>query len=490
MRIALINVRTSRTTVLPLGVLYIASFLRKKGYNKIRIFDSPDSEFLPKLRDFDPEVIGMGFMSTEFTVAKKISKWIKKNLPGAKIIVGGPHATSLYRQVIEEIHADYVILGEGELAFYEVIKAFDTGSDVSKVEGIAYQEGKRIIKRKRARFIDNLDELPFPAWDLVDMSWYLLPPGFIRGYFLKRPIILMTSRGCPGRCTFCQDNIFGRVVRRRSPENVVSEIVELIRDYSIDGFYFVDDTFTLDYPWIENFCQLLIKKGLIMPWGCSSRVNTISGKMLSMMKRAGCKQLDFGVESGSEHILKSLKKDIKIKQIRKAFKLAKKYRMRTLANFMVGSPGETRKDITKSIRLAKQLDADFVTVSYITPYPGCDLYEKAVKNKWIESSAIFDQRWDAKTVFTNPVMSVNMSKKELVKMKKRFDNTFWFRNFKSYLYNPRFMFDVFMTIMKRPKHINRIIQAYIRSGSIGSLVDVIKGVYRYENLIALKNEHK
>jgi radical SAM superfamily enzyme YgiQ (UPF0313 family) len=188
------------------------------------------------------------------------------------------------------------------------------------VPGVVYKDGDKVVMNPARPLIENLDELPLPARHLLDMDWYLTPPGLVRGAFLWGTLGILASRGCPYSCIFCgSNNKFGRKVRRRSVENVVGEIEQLIQRYSMDGYFFYDGTFTLDIKYVMSFCEALKGRKINLKWGCQVRVNTVSEEMIKAMKETGCIQVDIGMESGSERILKSLKKGTTPEMIQWAF---------------------------------------------------------------------------------------------------------------------------------------------------------------------------
>ncbi|MCI0501718.1 MAG: B12-binding domain-containing radical SAM protein, partial [Epsilonproteobacteria bacterium] len=292
-------------------------------------------------------------------------------------VAGGPHATVLPTTLIE--HVDAVVLGEGEHIFTDLIKKYPRGN-ISKVNGIWYKKNGKINKNNQREYITNLDELPHPARDLLNMKKYIKTWHVLDSINPKlQGTNFIASRGCPFNCSFCQPtlkNIFGSKIRIRSPENVVEEISFVKDKYNIDGFNFVDDTPTFDKKWVIDFCKKLKEKDLDLLWGCNTRIDTVNENLLKIMYDAGLRKLHIGVESGSQRMLDEIyHKGIKLEDAKKTIITAKKIGINTMTFFMLGGPTEKKKDVEKTIRFACSLDADEATFSITSPLPGTELYE-------------------------------------------------------------------------------------------------------------------
>ncbi len=372
----------------PLGLMYIASSLEKSGYptdiidlkgleNKEITHQKIINEVIQK----NPKVIGISCMLSEDTDVKDMCKVFKEKLDNPIIVVGSTQTTFNPQLFLNWGNIiDYVITGEGELSFPKLLDALKDNKDVSKVNGVAYMKDGEMHKTE-AEFIKNLDEVPFPAWDKVNMKFYTKPTFYaIRGMPVSS-FFVITSRGCNFRCTFCVNkNLYHRTVRARSAENVVEEIETLVKKYKVDAIYFYDDTFTLYKKNTLKICEEIKRRKLKFLWGCESRVDKIDEPLLKTMKDAGCVQIDFGVESGSQKVLDTIKKDCTVDQIRKAYALCRKVGIRTLANLMINHPGETEKDVEKTIELAKEIKSNLYLINVASPYPGSEIYEQYGKH--------------------------------------------------------------------------------------------------------------
>ncbi|UCE73454.1 MAG: B12-binding domain-containing radical SAM protein [Methanomassiliicoccales archaeon] len=478
MKITMICPRVIDAPLPPLGILYIAAVLEKEGH-KLQVFDvSPDERIkvIEEIAKFKPDLIGLSVSSTQLNHAKEISNMLRKVLPETPIVCGGVHVTALPVETLMELNADFAIIGEGEYSMLELCKKLETGGSLDEVGSLVHKKGDKIVQNKRRGLIEDLNELPFPARHLLDFEWYLIPPGPIRGIWLKRATTLITSRGCPYSCIYCGSNlIFGRKVRRRSIENVIAEIEELKEKYNIDGMWFLDDTFTLNKKWVVDFCNNLRKNKIELVWGCQARANTIQEDVLIEMKKAGCAQLDVGVESGSERILKVLQKKTNPKMIEDAFSMAKKVGLRTMASFMLGNPEETMDDINKTLELAKKIDPDFTLFFFTTPFPGTKLNEMAIENKWIKDEDY--SKWLVKQT-DSPIMEINFTAEELIEIRSTLQNEFVFKNYISTLRNPSYILNFLLLLTRYPRGIVKGAGKAIKSKRVDDIIYSILEEYR------------
>lgn len=364
----------------PLGLMYISSYLSSHGIDNHLIDpkgELPVDEHIDKLlREvvrFGPAFAGISCLTTDVQCVFKIAEGIKTRLPDVRIVLGGIHPTLFPEQMLENENIDFVVMGEGEEALYELIRAADNGNFFS-VDGIAFRDNGRIVVNKRRKMIEDLDEIPLPAFDKIEMGFYLQPNiHMVRGIPL-RGFYIFSSRGCPYRCRFCVNkNIFGRTIRYRSPFRVADEIEYLYRKYRIDGFFLFDDTFAVKESHAIELCDQIAARKLPLVWGCETRVNLISEELVKRLKKAGCVQVDFGIESGSERLLKLLQKDITVEQIREAVRMCKKYKIRVFSNFMINLPTETEEDLNKTLSLADEINSDISIFNITCPFPGTDI---------------------------------------------------------------------------------------------------------------------
>lgn len=361
---------------------YLAAVLREAGH-AVEIFDATfvkePLDALAKLlgqRSFD--VIGISMLTSMLDSASKVAKVCRKH-SDAMIYAGGPHPTVEPESTLALEGIDAVMVGEGEKAIVELAEA---GGEPSGVAGMWYRgTDGQIVQNAPVECVEDLDDVPFPARDLLDMKrymdiWYQLDA--VR-YGLTGTSVI-ASRGCPYNCAYCQPtlmSIFGRKVRRRSPQNIVAELVALKRDYNPDGIMWLDDTFLLDKKWMRELCDLMIEADLGLVWGANVRADITDRESLEIMQRAGLRIVHMGIESATQRILDEwYQKGITIDQVRETAQIAHDLGLRVRGYFMLGAPTETEDELWATVRLADKLPLDDVTFSITTPLPHTHLYDK------------------------------------------------------------------------------------------------------------------
>ena len=340
----------------PVGLLYLGGFLTHKGL-KVKIIDIPmkeqirDKKFfenlnhiiegvhqkmLEEFKRIKTKIVGLSCYTPEYFEVLRLAQEIKAIDPSIKIIAGGVHPTFYPQDFFDErTGIDACVLGDGEAAMYELSSNILEGkAEWGNVAGIAVFDPatqKMALTQERA-LAENLDDISFPDYGLIDMDYYTnANPYAIRGCFL-RPAYLLSTRGCPSQCTFCVAKKLRKYVgigRKRSAESLIAELKGLKSSYAIDAFYFIDDLFTIDKENVKRFCVMLKDEHLGLLWGCSSKVSTLDEDLLKSMANAGCIQIDFGVERGSDEALRSVKKGINVSKVRDIFKLCHRYRIRS-----------------------------------------------------------------------------------------------------------------------------------------------------------------
>jgi len=310
---------------------------------------------------------------------------------GRPIVLGGPHATVYPQRVMNESPViDYVVRGEGEETFLALVQALDAGGkDVGTIQGLTFRLRGEIISTPDRALIQDLDSLPFPARHLFELGRYGLctPEG-------QPMFTLLSSRGCPYNCAYCFKGIVGRTYRQRSPDNILSEIRQVIEQYGARNFYFIDDLFTIDLRRLHLIADQLITEKLDIRWQCLGRVDRVNAEVLRKMYLAGCRRIHYGIESGNQGILQRIGKGIQLEQVRKAVRWAKEAGLQVKGYFMLGLPGDTEQTMQQTVDLAIELDLDEAMFSLTTPFPGTRLWEELVqKRPGIEYNQDFTQAY-------------------------------------------------------------------------------------------------
>ncbi len=395
MKVVLINPKPKiwiKSATIPLGIAYIASFIRKKGYE----VNVVDLNIDPKQDIPYADVYGLTATTPLIYSAFNLAKYLKQR--GSYIVLGGPHPTCLPDESLEQNDVDYVIRGEGEHTFYKLLEALKNNKKVNDIKGLSYKENGKIKHNPGSEFISNLDELPFPAFDLFgDLKKYSHPQPLI-GW--RKPVVnIITSRGCPFNCHFCYKGTFGTRWRARSPENVVAEWEMLVKKFKVKELSIQDDCFNISIDRAKKIAELIIKKDLIIPWTFPNgiRADLITEELIDVMKRAGMYRTAVGVETGNQLVMDDIGKRLKLEDVEIAFKILKKYKIQTIAFFVMGNPKDTEETLMETINFAKKLRPTFAQFSMATPFPGSRLYDTAKKlntlriTSWDDYSQ-FDQK--------------------------------------------------------------------------------------------------
>lgn len=365
----------------PLGLLSLAASIRMAGHD-VQLIDAYAnkhcySSVCTKIMEFNPNVIGISCMTPGFVSATALSRDLKETFPKKIFILGGTHITALPEESMKESKIfDYGVIAEGEVTIVELLDAVGHGKSVENVDGIIYWKNGELIRTNPRNFINDLDVLPFPAWDLL--------PSLTDPYRLSvvgttdsKSTSLLTSRGCPCRCTFCDVGGVGNKVRAFSSNYVIGMIEHLKDNYGISDFLFYDDAFTTRKKRTIEICSEIIRKKLKISWSCCARVDCVSPEMLRLMKAAGCWQIEYGIESGSQQILDFMQKKITLNQVRQALKWTKSAGITSRGNFIFGYLNDTKDTLEETIRFALDIDLDYFQQTFLSPFPGSEIYSVA-----------------------------------------------------------------------------------------------------------------
>lgn len=437
-------------TPFPLGILYLDAILKKNGYKVLTKDYTAWSEehclkeIDIKIKEFKPDTIGITVMSMTRVSTYKAIKLIKKINPNIKIILGGIHASAMYKQLLENFPIEAIIIGEADKNIIELIEAMINNRSLKNIKGLAYKKNNKVIVTEKIPLDKNIDDLPYPNYDV-----YLNPK-------IKR-VQMISSRGCPNKCSFCCLHITSRQIwRPRNHIKVVNEIEYVKKKFPwIEEIQFMDDTMTLDNERMINICKEIIKRGIKLRFYCAGRVKPVSKEMFYWMEKAGFKEIAFGIESGSGRILKTLHKNITKEDCIKAFNLLKEFKeLKPVRFLIVGFPGETEETINETLEFSKKLQRirkmDFFYVSPLWIYPETEIYKIAVERGFIN-----DDFW-----LTNkpcPLFTLDHSEQWLMKMSNKIviqtmlvEGKLYFlkRLIEKILQNPKYYFERLLTLRK------------------------------------------
>lgn len=418
--------------MMSLGLAYVAGYLRDKVDCEISILDAEVKglnykEIKNSIKEENPDIIGITCLTPPMPHVFKIAKMVKTEInPKTVVVVGGIHPSTLPEETIQDPYIDFVVVGEGEVTFSELVKTIqEKKNDFNKINGLYFKKDGKIVSTSCRELIPNLDDIPFPARDLFDLDIYYSAPT--KKVSSEKAGPLMTSRGCAFNCIHCiSRKMWHGNVRFRSVENVIKEIEECVHKYGIREFNVYDDTFTLNQERAMKICDEIIKRKLNIFWVCFSRVNTISEELAKKMKQAGCRKISFGLESGSQKILDLMRKQTTVETGRQAVKTITKQGILAHGSFMFGNLGETEETIKETIKFAKSLPLDIATFFITCPVPGSDLYEIAKKEGLLPEKT----EWEKFAPLTkiDPILvQKNVSKERLIYWQKRAFREFYLR---------------------------------------------------------------
>ena len=396
MKILLINppIREwSQPNMFPQGLGYIAASLKNAGYEigvlDINAYRWSQAQVEEKIKDAKFDIVGTGSLITTYKYLKWLANVLKKHHPTKPLIMGGKVVSSMQEQIMGFIpQVDVVVYGEGEITVVELVDCFDRGGKLADVRGICYRDNGNTIKNVSRPVIENIDTLPWPAWDLFPMEIYLKNPD---GYYeLKsdakwtdgKPeedtpltINISASRGCPFSCIFCCKDFKGMKYRTMSPDRILQIIKYLQDTYGVSYFNIQDDLFICNRKHTHEFADAILVKGIKFEWSCSARVDLVDEELFKKIQASGCKLLGYGIESGSQRMLDTMKKHVKVEDIVNAVRLTQKHFEFVDASFVIGFPGENEETIQETIDLCKELNLQPEVVFFATPYPGTELWE-------------------------------------------------------------------------------------------------------------------
>lgn len=407
----------------PLGIAYMAGVLQENHID-VEILDASaeDMDFKDVEKELlkrKPDLVALTALTPTIGRALETAQVVKETLPDSIVVMGGYHPTFNFIETLEDENVDIVIRGEGEYIMLNLVQALENQSSLHDVKGIVFEDknSKEIVVNPEAPLIQDLDELPFPALNLLPMKKYRLLD------MDTHMTTMITTRGCPMQCSFCSSAaMHGKKIRERSVENIVDEIEYLKTNYDIDTIAFMDDTFTLKKRKVMAICDEILKRNIEIMWGCTSRVDTLDEKLLKKMKEAGCITIFIGVESADQQQLDNMCKNTTIAKIENAFKIAHKLKIRTIASVALGMPGDTKEIMNKTVKFVHKLKPNYAIYSLATPYPGTRFYKEA-----FEKNLIKIKDWSKYTLITPILETIDCSLNDMRKIQAKAFMKFYLR---------------------------------------------------------------
>ncbi len=462
---ALLPGHKSKYGLQPLGVLYIASLLKREGF-EVEVIDADIDglsvqETVSRVLATEPDLVGFSLMTPQLITALACSTVLKQARPELPIVLGGAHIDSTKGDTFDMADCfDFAVHGEGEWTLLEAcqnIRQHGTAElqrCIEDIPNVIYRDratGQVVVNATRP-FTKELDEFPSVDYDMVDITKYSIPTMAGR-YVLS----MMLSRGCPFKCTFCDAPItMGTKLRFWSIERVIADIRFYKEKYGVTNFVFKDSTFTAKKKWAEQFCQALLDAGLDIKWRCNTRANLVPPHLLELMAKAGCYVINFGVESGDPEVLKRIKKEVDLDEVVDAFERCRKLGIRTYATFLMGNPGETVESARNTLEFAKRIRPSLCMFFVSTAYPGTPMYDEAVAAGEVQERWWAKQEYDASK---NSAFQVRWGWTDAgaLKFSNGFDAELWQRKAtREWYLRPRFIWDTLTFTIRNPYFLRHI----------------------------------
>lgn len=364
-----------RVPSLPLGLVSIASYLKAYGHDAKIIECLVESSDVSKaLKEYKPDIVGISAISFLSSIeAKRLTELVHSN--GIKVVLGGQAATAAPELILKEAKPDFIILGEGEITWLELVNTLESGDEISSVNGLAYIENGEVTYTKQ-RDVADISQFPDIDWSLINVENY-----FSSFFGCDKMLYLHASKGCPAQCTFCSNQTFHQHKNRcRKPEQVMRDI-DYLYSKGANGIYFSDELFVPQRELRTKLCEMLIERNYNLTWGCQMRLGVLNEDDVKLMYKAGCRWILFGIESGNPERIKSIRKNIDLSIAKETIEWCEKAGMTVQASFIIGFPEETEEEIRNTVSFAKDLNSSIINVNILVPLPNSEIYEYAYKQK-------------------------------------------------------------------------------------------------------------
>lgn len=448
-------------TLPSLGLLSLGSCLRKAGY-PVTVIDAcskglPQKKTIEYVISAGPKYVCISATTLTIHSAVQVAETIKAIDPKITTVIGGPHLTAVPEKTMELFSClDIGVIGEGEETIIELIKNLEDDTGLSNIPGIIYRRDNDLVKTGPRPFIKNLDDIPFPAWDLLDdFPKSYRPPPF---RFKSLPAAyIVTSRGCPYQCIFCDRSVFGNRCRTHSAEYILALMEYLFKRFGIREILLEDDTFVTFRKRLIEICEGILRKGLKIGWSCLGRADAVDLEILNLMKKSGCWHISYGIETGDPKVMDFIGKKISLEKIEQAVHWTKEAGLMAKGFFILGHPIDTHESIQKTIEFALKIPLDDISVAMLTPFPGSMVYE--IASQYGE----FDEDWQKMNLLDVVFIPKGITKTELKNYSRQMIRKFYLR--------PNRIMNYSMRIFRNPKNL----PIYIKG-----ITSVLKDIGRHE----------
>ncbi|MFC1807837.1 B12-binding domain-containing radical SAM protein [Candidatus Omnitrophota bacterium] len=419
MRIALIKPynRLTYSFMPPLGLGYISSMLKSKRQHEVYLYEANRDRLnnIRTLRNFlklnKPDLVGIQVLTSDLGIVREYLRCIKGVDKNIVIVAGGPHPSALPKETMDYFgrDLDFAVVGEGERSFTNLVGYLEgSKSDISSIKGLMWRNEDKQVIQNEVELLEYLDELPWPDWELLNpIAYPHAPHGAVSRYYPFVPILL--SRGCLMGCNFCSaSTIFGKKIRHRNIDDVISEIKFLINRFNIREILIQDDNFAFNKKRVLNFCDKIGKLNISWTLPNGICLNSLDEELVRSMKYAGCYAVSVGIESGSQRILNDMNKGLRLETVREKIAILKKYKIIVTAQVIIGYPTETGEDVLKTISFVKGLPVEHAAFSNFIPLPGSELYYRMKEEKRLDGISIEDLSYYRVTESFSPHITKNV----------------------------------------------------------------------------------
>ena len=441
----------------PLGLLYLAGYLRDKAGHDCRICDmklgmQSVEEVMADYKRFPSNLVGVSTITYDAPVAHEIARQVKQVNPDAKVFFGGAHPTAYAEDVVEDENVDYVVVSEGELTTTDLIDALETGRDVSTVPGLVYRDNGNLIRTEPRTYIENLDEIPFPAWDMVPHRRYFDLPRIGIIYANREYMIVLTSRGCPYRCAYCHKTL-GKRYRAHSAERVVEEFKVLYKDFGIREFVFMDDLFNLQPERVEAIAKGIIDSGMkvSLHFPNGFRGDIMSLDLVKLLQKAGMYRCMYAIETATPRIQKLIRKNVDLEKTTRIARQTAELGIMVHGVFMLGLPTEVESEARATVDYV--LNSPFTTIAVFraVPFKNSDLAKLA------EDDGIDIEKNLGKYEFHKTDVNLSRTPTDVLSKLKR-------QAYRRFYLNPKRLWRIFQLLPNRRRLLPALILQFIKKG--------------------------
>lgn len=439
------KLRQGEETIPGMGMLVLAAVARTRGY-RVHLVDAKQQgasvdEVTRRIAALRPDYLGLSATTISVTNAARIAERVKALVPHVVTILGGAHVSAIPERTLEAFPSiDFGIVGEGEISLFELLAGLQGGSDVANVPGLAYRRDGRVRANPRAPYIDDLDALPLPAWDLLPDFPHRFQPSLFQ--YPRTPVAtLITSRGCPFSCSFCDRSTSGKRGRIHGVEYVVRLCRHLV-GLGVRHIIFVDDLFTVRKQRVIDMCRAFLDEGFTFSWSCNSHPNLLDIDTMKLMRRAGCWQIAYGIESGSQRILDVVKREVRIPRMRETLRMTRAAGIRAKGYVMIGHPTEGLDSLAETAAFLKEVELDLCQITKFTPYPGTPAYPT------IREHGSFEEDWELMNAMNFKFIPIGLTEDILERYFDYLYNTFYSR--------PDVLWGLAKLLIQEPKYIKRL----------------------------------